>query len=475
MKKIGLVLVMFLCSFVFIFPGMGHAASNTSIYLDGKALNLPKNGEVQNVNGNVMIPIRVVVEELGFNVNWDKVTRTVTIQQSGTTMKLVVDNKMATVNDNQVKLLVAPILKGDTTLVPLRFISEQVGLTVQWNNETKSAYLITPNSGNENGSGGNDDSNNGSTNPTPPDVNVNLASIGGISFSDNKLMIATDKNVTPNIFKLTGPDRLVVDLPNAKFSDTFSNGQMLDSNMNGYIDVEGYPDVSKIRYSLFSDSPSTIRVVIDLTKSINYTLTNDNDGLIFVDLNSDSSTPSVPGGSGKKLVVIDAGHGGTDPGAISVTKKKEKDFNLAVVLKVEQLLKNEPEIDYVLTRSGDTYPTLQDRVKIANDLNADIFISIHANSGSATASGVETYYTRKESIELANVMHKYLVSSSGLTDRKVRSKSLHVTRETKMPAVLLECGYLSNPKDDAVLYTESFQNSVAAGVVKGIKEYLGVN
>lgn len=456
---------------MFIFPGMGQAASNTSIYLDGKALNLPENGEVQIVKGNVMIPIRVVVEELGFNVNWDKVTRTVTIQQSDTTMKLVVDNKMATVNENQVKLLVAPILKGDTTLVPLRFISEQVGLTVQWNNETKSVYLITPESGSGNGSGGNDDSNNGST----PDVDVNLASIGGISFSDNKLMIASDKNVTPSILKLTGPDRLVVDLPNAKFADTFSNGQMLDDSMNGYIDVEGYPDVSKIRYSLFSNSPSTIRVVIDLTKSMNYELINDNDGLITVDLNSDSSNPSVPGGSGRKLVVIDAGHGGSDPGAISVTKKKEKDFNLAIALKVEQLLKNETEFDYVLTRSSDTYPTLKDRVKIANDLNADIFISIHANSGSATASGVETYYTRKESIALANVMHKHLVSSSGLTDRKVRSKSLHVTRETKMPAVLLECGYLSNPKDDAVLYSESFQNSVADGVIKGIKEYLGIN
>lgn len=128
-----------------------------------------------------------------------------------------------------------------------------------------------------------------------------------------------------------------------------------------------------------------------------------------------------------------------------------------------------------MTRESDTYPTLQDRVKIAENANADIFISIHANSGPATATGVETYYTRSESAGLAKVMHKHLVESSGLPDRKVRTQSLHVTRETTMPAVLLECGYLSNKNDEALLYTEEFQNNVAQGIVDGIKEYLGVN
>lgn len=468
MKKTGLMLFMLIC--MFAFPGLGHAAGSTNIYLDGKALNLPKNGEVQNVNGNIMIPIRVVVEELGFNVNWEKVTRTVTIKQADTTLKLVVGEKTATVNGNKMNLLVAPILKSDTTLVPLRFIGEQFGLTVHWDNAAKTAYLVTPG---DNNSGGNvDPGNGGTTEPTPPTtppvIDENLASIGSISFSDNKLMIATDKKVSPNIFKISGPERIVIDVPNTKFADTFSNTQILDSNQNGYLDVEGYPAVSKIRYSLYSSNPSTIRFVIDLNQAQNYKMTNENDGLVIIDLNSDSTN------SGRKLVVIDAGHGGSDPGAISTTKKKEKDFNLAVTLKVEQLLKKETQFDYVLTRSGDTYPSLKDRVKIAEDMNADIFISIHANAGSATASGVETYYTRKESLALANVMHKYLVASSGLTDRKVRTKSLHVTRETTMPAVLLECGYLSNPKDDAILFTESFQNNVAEGIVKGIKEYLGI-
>ncbi|MNV12182.1 Sporulation-specific N-acetylmuramoyl-L-alanine amidase [compost metagenome] len=113
-------------------------------------------------------------------------------------------------------------------------------------------------------------------------------------------------------------------------------------------------------------------------------------------------------------------------------------------------------------------------MKIANDLKADIFISVHGNSAAPTATGSETYYTRPDSIELAGVMHKYLVEATGLPDRKVRQKSLQVTRETKMPAVLLEVGYLSNKNDEPLMYDDAFQERVAEGIVAGIKEYLGL-
>lgn len=456
MKKLGFFAVLFV--FLLAFPGMGNAAeASTHIYLDGKELNLTSNNQVQEVNDSVMIPIRVVMEELGFNVNWENKTGTVTIKKADTSIKLVVSKKTATVNGTTAIVPVAPYLKGDTSMVPLRFISEQMGLKVNWEHTTKSVYLITPSS------------NGGNT--SQPDGN---ATISGISYSDNRLIIAASGKVKPNVFKMTGPDRIVVDVPNARFDDAFPAG-ILDNNQNGSIQINGYPDVSQVRFSLYSNNPSTVRIVLDLNYAKNYELVNAGDGLIIVDLNKDSSTPvTPPGTSGKKLVVLDAGHGGTDPGAISVKGRKEKDFNLAVVLKVEALLKNNKNIDLVLTRSGDTYPTLSDRVKIAEKLKADIFISVHANSGAPAASGVETYYTRNSSLELAKVMHKYLVKASGLTDRKVRYASLHVTRETTMPAVLLECGYLSNSKDEALLYSEAFQNKVAEGIVAGIKEYLNI-
>lgn len=474
MKK-GLAAVMFFVMWFALFPQIGQAATGgTSIYLDGNKLALSANGQVQNVNGSIMIPIRVVVEELGYVVDWEKKTRTVTIQQQDTVLKLVVDQSTALVNGTKIQMPAPPKLVSDTVIVPLRFVGEQMGLSVSWDNQKKAVYILTPpaDTGNGTSPGGDNGTGSNPVNPgTQPEQPANLANVGGISFSDNRLLIAVDQNVTPNVFTMSGPDRIVIDLPNTKFSDTFSTGQMLDSNQNGYIETPDYPEVSKVRYALFSSNPSTIRIVLDMNVVKMGELINNNDGLIILDLNKETT---IPGGNGKKLVVIDAGHGGKDPGAISVTKKKEKDFNLAVALKVQELLKKEQNIDFVLTRSSDTYPSLSDRVKIANDLNADLFISIHANAGSSTASGVETYYTRADSLALAKVMHKYLVSSSGLTDRGVRSKSLHVTRETKMPAVLLEAGYLSNKNDNAKLYTEDFQNRVAAGIVKGIKEYLAL-
>ncbi|GJM74875.1 hypothetical protein HMSSN036_70910 [Paenibacillus macerans] len=105
-----------------------------------------------------------------------------------------------------------------------------------------------------------------------------------------------------------------------------------------------------------------------------------------------------------------------------------------------------------------------------------MFVSIHGNSidPPANPSGSETYYTREESIPLANVMHSHLVQATGLADRKVRYSSLHVTRETTMPAVLLEVGYLSNKNDESLMYGEEFQQRVAEGVVAGVKEYLGL-
>jgi N-acetylmuramoyl-L-alanine amidase len=445
--------VMFVIIFLMAFPQNGFAASKTGVVLDGKTLNLPNNVQVQNIKGNIMIPIRVVVEELGFEVNWDKNTRTVTIKQEGTMLQLVIDQKIAKVNSEKVTLAAAPIISNGTTLVPLRFVSEQMGLDVHWDNNAKIVYLISPKTDNAG-------------------TNQDLAKVNGIQFLNNQLNIEVSSKIKPNIFKMSSPNRIVVDLPYSTFADNFSANQVLDANNTGYIDIVDHTTVNKIRYAMFSQDPSTVRVVIDMNGASNYVLTTNNDNLISITLSDDVS---VPVNNGKKLVVIDAGHGGSDPGAISVKKRNEKDFNLAMALKVEALLKKESEIEYVMTRDRDIYPTLQDRVDLANQIGATIFISIHANSStSSAANGVETYYTRPDSLPLANVVHKYLVSSTGSVDRQVRIKSLKVTRETTMPAVLIEAGYLSNATEEAKLYTEQFQNNLAAGIVASIKEYLDV-
>lgn len=179
------------------------------------------------------------------------------------------------------------------------------------------------------------------------------------------------------------------------------------------------------------------------------------------------------------ILVLDAGHGGTgeggDPGAIGVTGRKEKDFNLAMVLRLRDLFQKNPAFKVHLTRSTDVFIKLEKRSAIANGLNADAFVSIHANSGpSATAAGTETWYTRKECAKFAKTVHKHVIKATGFRDRGVDSKSLSVCRLTTMPAILLEPGFMSNPTEEAKLFTEEFQNNLAQAVYEGVCEYFGI-
>ncbi|OAB44592.1 N-acetylmuramoyl-L-alanine amidase family protein [Paenibacillus glacialis] len=472
MKKFSFLVMIII--FVMMFPGKGQAASgHSNIYLDGTELVLATNAKIETMQNNIMIPVRVVVENLGFNVAWDKNKQSVTINNDSTVIHLVVNNKSGYVNGNKVTLPIGPALKTDTVLVPIRFVSEQLGLQVNWDNASKKIYLISSDTGSGNPGTKPEPNPDPGTEPTTPGE---LALINSISYSENRLMIATKGSIEPKATVMSSPNRIVIDIPYAKFSETFGTSQQLDSYLQGSFHVVGYPDLYQVRYSLYNNSPSTVRIVMDLNYAKVYTIHAEGNLLVVELKTTDPSNPGTPvGGNGKKIAVIDAGHGNQDPGAIGITGKKEKAFNLAVALKVDQLLKNEPKIEGVLTRNNDTFLELKERVKIANDLNADVFISIHANSsGSSAASGTETYYNNDRSKALANVMHKYLVRATGFKDRGVRYGNFHVIRETKMAAVLLESGYLSNKQDEAGLFTESLQNRVAQGIVDGIKEYFGL-
>jgi N-acetylmuramoyl-L-alanine amidase len=177
-----------------------------------------------------------------------------------------------------------------------------------------------------------------------------------------------------------------------------------------------------------------------------------------------------------KKIALDAGHGGTDPGAIGVTGKKEKDFALTMALKIEERLKADKKVTPVLTRNNDSFVELKERVKIAKKQKVDSFISIHANSTAepSKATGTETLYTREESKPLATIIHKHLIAATGLKDRGVKYQNIHVTRETNMPAILLEVGFINHPDDEKKLFDPAFQDRVADAIVAGIYEYFGI-
>ena len=194
-----------------------------------------------------------------------------------------------------------------------------------------------------------------------------------------------------------------------------------------------------------------------------------------------------------KVVYLDAGHGGYDPGA-SYFGISEKSLTLAIQSRVKAKLEAEG-YQVVTTRTSDTYVDLTDRSRAANASESDIFVSIHINaSGSSAAQGIETYYyqpyaeypsrinatyhanpTRLSmSDTLANAIQSSLINATGAQNQGVKRQTFAVLRETTAPAVLLELGFLSNPQEAARLNTSAYQETLANAIVAGIKRYYSV-
>jgi len=461
--KNSIMLLLFSMILIFLIPTQTDAAANqTRIVLDGQELSLPQDVGVVNMQNNIMIPIRVVAENLKFQVNWDQATQNVHIQQGSKTVSLTVGKNAASIGNKTVKLGVAPQIIQNTVFVPLRFVSEAMGLGVEWNNSDKIVTLASLVS---------------STPDAPlPDSGNAVATnwIHEINYVNNQLVVSLDREINPVITELKNPERLVLDFPATNF------GNMENAPSPGAIarlDTSDSPNVKEIRYSLYQNNPAQVRVVMELNNvsSVQYQpQTSTGKFILDLDMVNDSGS-ALPVDNGKKIVVIDAGHGGTDPGTISITQKHEKDFTLALSLKVQALLQNEPGIEVIMTRETDVYPTRPERVKLANDLGADVFVSIHANSvlASPQAKGTETYYYQRESSkELANCIHEKLIQALGFTDRGVKNQNFQVIRETTMAAVLLEIGFLSNKEEEEAMMSEDNQNKAAQAIVDGIKEYL---
>jgi len=217
MKKV--IFLMFLSLFfLIILPNQSHAAANQSkIILDGKELILPSDVQVTVINQHVMIPIRVVAENLKFSVDWDQESHFVKIQKNSKIISLHIDQREAKVAEKPILLDVAPQILSKSVVVPIRFVSEQMGLAVSWDNKDKIVYLTSS----TNNSVQTEDQNN---------EKVSLKHINEIHFLNNQLVVSMDGKVTPIISHLKDPNRIVLDLPNTTFGDL---SQPLESGSMG--------------------------------------------------------------------------------------------------------------------------------------------------------------------------------------------------------------------------------------------------
>lgn len=174
------------------------------------------------------------------------------------------------------------------------------------------------------------------------------------------------------------------------------------------------------------------------------------------------------------VVYIDPGHGGSDPGA-SGNGIIEKELNLQLALKVRDKLQSQG-IEVIMSRENDIYVSLQERVMQANSLIPDVFVSIHNNSyEKSSAIGIETWYTKDIDKSLADGIQSKLIQNTETNNRGVKQKKFYVTRKTTMPAVLVECGFMTNPTEAANLKTDSYKEKIANAIVDGTVNYLKNN
>ena len=186
------------------------------------------------------------------------------------------------------------------------------------------------------------------------------------------------------------------------------------------------------------------------------------------------------------VVVIDAGHGGKDPGKLASSKKykNEKHLTLAMAKKLGSYLKKMKRVKVIYTRTTDKTLTLDQRVDIANNSKADIFVSIHCNSArrkdaKGASFHIHTKYCPTD-YKLAKAIENDFIKRvkrpvMGIKDYYDRRSNLQVLQYVNMPAVIIETGFLTNQSEEKYLNTEKGQTYIASGIYRGIKKYLSLN
>lgn len=449
-------------------------------------------------NDRALVPVRDVFEEVGATVNYYGDTQTVEVIDNDTYVRLNINNNIAYVNgtrtvipDSVVPKLISEVGGETKTMVPVRFISETIGLDVDFDGdagailvESDENYDVTPEP---------------VITPAPTAVPTAVPTAAptaapeqprvlDVSYEDVEtgkiaVTVKMSSHAEYSYFTLTDPNRLVVDVQNAACD--FGERTL-------YVNNGG---IQAVRVGT---NPERTRIVIDMDNIENYGFGSDgNDIIIYARASeADSGSGSIialPSATpvptqkpttdvvyNKNLIAIDAGHGGYDPGAQGTLNGQtidESDITLQTAYKVKEILENSG-YSVLMTRTDDTYKTLIERPELANLNNAALFVSIHINSvdGAPTANGTEVYYAESNNGSVGGVTSSMLaqnilnsmVDNMGSTNRGVKTAEHAVTKRSNMPACLAEVGFITNADELAKMTSEDYQYKTAQGIADGI-------
>lgn len=542
MKKIAVTLVLLYCFFVntvfaesllLEYDGGIHNYTGDvySLVVNGKKLeNLPLNPII--FNDRALVPVREVFEALGATVTYISANKSVKVIYGTKKVVFTVGSKTALVNgvekhmpDGVGAKFIAKWGEYAKTMVPVRFVSESIGLEVGYDGENKIISVTEKN-------------------PLPPTetpiTTPTPTQAPGYGEEPTKLTA----KFTSLIYEI-GIDVVTITVTTDSAVSSVSKANLTASG-TVYADIYGARNTLKTRTDIgeacvmkairIGQHDEYTRIAIDTENVAKYSVETSPDmrtitfklsGNMNADFGTPAPIPTPPPSTGdepiptptptptpkpmkydtRKIVVLDAGHGGRDPGASgyimteyekqayfaalespedilstmpvgSGSKIDEKDIALKVVHKVRENLEANG-IEVILTRDGDTYPSLDSRPELANETGAVIFVSIHLNatvSAVTSAKGIEVYYSTQNngdeigftSQQLAGEVLDCVIDSTNAKSRGVKSGNLLVNRKCMMPSALVEIGFMNNPIELELMVDEGYQDKLAMGIARGI-------
>ncbi len=447
------------------------------ITIEGKELKTDFPGIV--FNKTTMIPVRAVFEKLGGKVVWSNKTQLMDVTYKGSKLQFKNNDINVKMDGKNYKLSTQAKKINDRLIIPVDFIKNIKSLSAAVDSKAKSINIKTvkaapPKNENHN------------VNPEKPSEPVKEIP------ADEPEKVPLKQVLSSYLTYVSNQDRVYFAFKGIALTSTGSTikkhfTESYDKENGKYtitMPAKANLKLSEETYKVDDHNVVSVEISHDKdTLDTNFIFSVKKEFTFYTSYNEDLKQTEVnlltPAKEGERLVVIDAGHGGVDPGAPGGSTC-EKDVNLDIALKLEKLLRAK-NINTFMLRQDDTFVGLYDRPYIANALNAALFLSIHNNSfDKSTAKGTETlYYPEKAGDKaftgqkFAQLIQNSLMSTLDTYNRKTISRpGLVVLKYTNMPSSLAEIGFLTNPDDLKRLVSQDFQQKTAEALCDAIVKSL---
>lgn len=419
-------------------PGLSiKMNSSYSVYTRTRVNVMAKNKKVSTAIPGILeanttlIPASATFNsKYGLGVTYKYSNKKATFTRNNISVSVTINSKTAKVNNVSrtmpvaARMIYLPSSGKNYVMVPGEFITTALGLTYRYSSGV--SYIDLPA-----GSGGNVAGSDPGTTEVPDDLSFQPT----ITFSRPQDVSKGQITCTDDY----NNKRLTITMP---------------GNQTGYYKSNAPTLPSGVTFTTSYSSSSNKTSLYFKTSKINGFKVQEDNNNIYIQ-------HGAPTSIFKNVIVIDAGHGGSDSGATG-SGYKEKDFTLSIVKAAKTYFDKNSDYKVYYTRLTDTYPSLSQRYTLANDVKADLFISVHINSAGATATGTETLYNpdrnKKSSAgltcyNLASYVHKYVQASTGFSNRGLKQRctrlknGLAVLNNNNGPATLTEIGFISNPSE----------------------------